>query len=189
MLWYGHPSHVNPDQMPWKIPRNGLMTHGIRYKAFLDIMSGISLWNHLFFCWGWCPKQVSKGKSHFAWYDIQIFGTSPCLGWSIAMFDYRSWYQPSLRLGLPNHRRDAIGLHGSLEQGLINGPGEKFCVETPKLRRSCFFVSSFRWFNPDDSGSIILNPDVLSVIPISVDQIMSNLYVLSVFPNSATMFS
>ena len=104
----------------WQSPLNGwvtihhVLTHGIPwYKAFLDIHH---VWDFPF-------------ETTFVW------------GLSIAMFDHHSGYQPSLRLGLPNHRRDAIGLHGSLEQ-LQSSWIPMFCRSFFMSNLSCFLACS-----------------------------------------------
>ena len=170
MVWYGHPSHANPDKMAWKIPKTdwwqspkwGLQHHVLTH--------GIPL------CQG-------------------IFGHPPCLGfphlkplfwWSIAMFDYRSGYQPSLRLGLPNDRRDAIGLHGSLEQGVQSMAGRNSAW---KHRSYAVVVSMYPHLVVPRRFLVQSSWIPMSVnSPISVGQIMSNLssYACSF---SATMFS
>ena len=120
---------------------------------------------------------------HHVW-DFPIW--NHLFWWSIAMFDYRSGYQPSLRLGLPNDRRDAIGLHGSLEQGVQSMAGRNSAW---KHRSYAVVVSMYPHLVVPRRFLVQSSWIPMSVnSPISVGQIMSNLssYACSF---SATMFS
>ena len=90
-------------------------------------------------------------------------GQLPCL--TTAQYD-----QPSLRLGLPNHRRDAIGLHGSLEQGVQSMAGRNSAWKhRPVVSLYPHLVVPRRFLVQSSWIPMSVNS------PISVAQIMSNL--------------